>query len=43
MDKRLESEEFQLLKHILELLTYSTEKKIEIAFSHLLHNHNAAF
>lgn len=43
MDKRLESEELQLLKLILELLTYSTDKKTEIAFSHLIDNHNTAF
>lgn len=43
MNKRLESEEFQLLKLILKVLTYCTEKNTKIAFSNLLDNHNAAF
>lgn len=43
MDRRLEFEESQLLKDALELPTFSEDKMTDIAFCHLLNNHNAPF
>lgn len=43
MGRRLEFEESQLLKDILELPTFSAEKKTEITFCHLFDNHCAPF